>query len=235
MKNRNYAGFTLTEFFVVAVIILILGAMLPLPSLSKAKEDESQTICRNNLKQLYQIFTMYANDYDDYLPVNPFPGRENVTVGSGTTPWIYVLARAYPKKFKGSMWSKYGGRKFWHCPSCPLNSAEDSCSGGASDYGMNSLSFFTPKGTRTYKMSESAPRPSQKFLIADAPLPGCRPAIYPVIYSSISDRHNGGANYLFFDGHMEWLRKKDVYRWHENDWTAFNRALDQKPWNCDIK
>ncbi|HOJ31862.1 MAG TPA: prepilin-type N-terminal cleavage/methylation domain-containing protein [bacterium] len=60
-------GFTLIELLVVIAIISILAAML-LPVLSKARENTRRSVCASNMKQLYTIFTIYAQDFDGYYP-----------------------------------------------------------------------------------------------------------------------------------------------------------------------
>jgi len=91
MKRKNKkVGFTLIELLVVVAIIAILAAIL-LPALSKARERARQAVCMSNLKQMGLAAMMYAEDYNDWIPLyndgQKWMTRLAFYLGGGTWNW----------------------------------------------------------------------------------------------------------------------------------------------------
>ena len=68
-KPETACAFTLTELLAVIAIIALLAALL-LPALSRAKGNAQSIKCLSNLKQLTTGWLMYVHDNTDALPPN---------------------------------------------------------------------------------------------------------------------------------------------------------------------
>jgi hypothetical protein len=85
----------------VIAIIAILASML-LPALNSAKEKSKQITCVNNLKQIGLGTTLYADDYDGYLPYYSWGGGHFAKVAG-------MLGENVPESELGT----YGAYAYW--------------------------------------------------------------------------------------------------------------------------
>lgn len=80
---RRQHGFTLIELLVVIAIIAILASIL-FPVFARARSKARQAACMSNLRQLGTAMAMYADDYDETLPLWSLAG--GAPDGSGRLP-----------------------------------------------------------------------------------------------------------------------------------------------------
>jgi len=186
---RSKAGFTLIELLVVIAIIAILAAIL-FPVFARAREKARQTSCLNNQKQIALAWHMYVQDYDETLPDYYRPTSiGNVRILDMLMPYIKNNEVRYcpSDNYRGRYHSNYAYSAYYL--GAPFLQSQ----------GVGKLGEITrPAETITFGESlagyDFLYMPSHKL---DAKL-GARFTF---------DRHNGGCNYSFCDGHAKWLGK----------------------------
>ncbi len=105
VSRRKAFGFTLVELLVVIGIIALLISIL-LPSLSKARESAKRTQCLSNLRQLVVYLNMYANTYNQQVPLG-FVKR--ATQMSKQENYFITILPVAPAKPFGGVNTRYVG------------------------------------------------------------------------------------------------------------------------------
>src|SRR5438034_1356189 len=222
MRRTRTAAFTLIELLVVIAIIAILAAIL-FPVFAQAREKARQAVCLSNCKQIGMAVMMYADDYEESFPlyahyprqdqfwfevIQPYAKNESIF----TCPSVRVRVDKAPANLVGY-------------PAFGLNG-----------YGANyrHVIQFGPGFATGEAMGPKAvaalARPSETIMIADSqvqeganagqswPLLYCPVEPGPISLTTegidktwgLADRHSGGGNFIFADGHVRWMRREAV-------------------------
>ncbi len=184
------AGFTLIELLVVIAIIAILAAIL-FPVFARAREKARQSSCMSNVKQLNLGILQYVQDYDEVFPTHGWVDTAVWPNGqTGGNPW-HVRIYPYVKNIQ-----------VYSCPSGTLRWAGDPSTnlqiGYSASIGLSNMAAFVYP-SQTAMVADTDGGAGYCFFSAPYPATGT-----PNRY--ITDRHNGGANLGFVDGHAKWWK-----------------------------
>ncbi len=197
MKHK---GFTLIELLVVIGIIAVLAAIL-FPVFAQAREQARKTKCMNNMKQIYLAFRFYADDWDGWWPAYRM----------ANVPWAIAMTE------QGYLTGPYIKKgvpvvAMCYCPSDTTLTLSGSAgyvgrNNSYTSYGLNSA-YESGKGACAwgpkvdlYVDSKIIEAHSPKVMLVDATASANGGGL--VRKDNLLACHNGQANVLLTDGHVE--------------------------------
>ncbi len=239
-------AFTLIELLVVIAIIAILAAIL-FPVFAQAREKARQATCTSNLKQIGLAVLQYNQDFDGAFPpryidydttgairkqwpelIHPYI-KQFGGAGNGNTEGVFTCLSNKNITQANSPHYAMACDSSWQYPYTPAS--PNANWKGYVYHGVDS-SLYDP-------MVEA---PAASIFISESPNNSawhrvCPPrSIIPAgeahyntpgwtahldISSGGGDKkHNGGINYLFFDGHVKWMSPNQALA-PTNLWTLY--------------
>lgn len=218
------SGFTLLELLVVIAIIAMLAILLT-PFFGTVLERSRAARCASNLRQLYLVAQAFSNDHNGRI-VRGYGGGDDP---GGDGYWIWSDALT---PYVGT---DPGGSRPFGIFACPSSKALRS-GGARSDYASNSFvnGALNTDGSDGNLRLISLNRPSKIIFLIDSVSndgscnrsvsPWSNPPNWGVAFRhGGSDPEKGFANTLYFDGHVQALKK-----------AAIPLAIDsylKLPWN----
>jgi len=202
------SGFTLIELLVVIAIIAILAAIL-FPVFARAREKARQSSCQSNLKQIGLGFAMYAQDFDEILPICWYPIDPG---GSGD-----VWGNPRMVKFFDAIYPYVKNEQLFQCPTTMNNIAGGGTTQSLTQIGRNWSYGYNCAWANARRLAWIQNPASRAISTESAGDWRCNPTNGGNGCGggagdtgrgtwAESWTHNGGPNILFVDGHVKWMK-----------------------------
>jgi prepilin-type N-terminal cleavage/methylation domain-containing protein/prepilin-type processing-associated H-X9-DG protein len=229
-KVGKRTGFTLIELLVVIAIIAILAAIL-FPVFARARENARRASCQSNLKQIGLGLAQYTQDYDEQLVP-----MWNYTGGAATPPlvWWEDLLQPYIRSYQllvcpsQAPQTAYGYGRPPGAPS-PLywSYVVNNVTNPSLDTGQGYI-FPVHNGPTVSpgKALAAIEEVATTIAVFDAGNSGVKEVTVWTrtdigataagscgVVGCVTKRHLDGANFLFFDGHVKWLKQSQPNMW----------------------
>jgi prepilin-type N-terminal cleavage/methylation domain-containing protein/prepilin-type processing-associated H-X9-DG protein len=218
--NQPQPAFTLIELLAALAITALLAAFA-FPALSKVRGKGQAAACLSNMRQLGVGFMAYVAENNGFLPpvLTPYDGAPDMKT------WDMLVTSEVTSASNGGYNPKVTvGVNSCKCPADTIAHFNNQ---PARSY---SMVWWVEKSDWWYVNPvrvASIPNPSRKFLLLE-----CHDwanlrannwvsfmeygtwlhKIGTIENKELGKYHDGGANYLYLDGHAKWLRYEDAER-----------------------
>jgi prepilin-type N-terminal cleavage/methylation domain-containing protein/prepilin-type processing-associated H-X9-DG protein len=226
LRTGKKRGFTLIELLVVIAIIAILAAIL-FPVFAQARDKARSAACMSNEKQIGLALMMYLQDYDEAYPLN----RLGNTACNDATRCGTWRTCVYP-------YTKNWQLFFCASNSCTGGNPEERRLGaiGGDPYGIGSHNFHyhyngqVMCGQSSRKLA-TFQTPAQQIVIQENRI--CPPDAGGWCWTVWGEaKHNGGNNWTFADGHVKWLKSRQVTS-PVNMWVSWDPPRSPYDYSCN--
>jgi hypothetical protein len=204
MKHRSDNAFTLTELLVLVPVVAVLTTMLFALS-NDAKQQLQAAACLGNMRLWGQGLMLYANDYDDYFPYHG-TSVSSLCDGPNTNAWFNVVPRYIGQKplcdvYLAGTPPTPLTKSIWICPSATNITVRPTPTNPYFMYSMNLcwherghsfVGFRRNRMTSPVNIILFCEEPEDNYSLVDGQ------------YDTVT-RHFGGSNFVFGDGHADWI------------------------------
>ena len=222
-------AFTLIELLVVIAIIALLAALL-LPVLSRTKSSAQATACRSNLKQWGLATQLYAVMNDDFLPPEgkPTPLESDLANASYRAWYVQLPALLKLPPYASMIWRTNPfvnpGNCIWICPANPRRCDASSKTNNLFHYCLNGNVNGTGEQNHSLRLASVRCPSSVVWLFDSKNLPAVGNQNY--VHNNL---HNGGAQFVFLDGHVAWFQNNEYWDFQEGRGITNNPELVWMP------
>lgn len=197
MPRLSRSGFTLIELLVVIAIIAILAAIL-FPVFASARESARRASCLSNEKQITNGMLMYAQDYDEQLPLLYYYDWNNTAHSAWglTAPIWNDLTLPYVKNMQVFVCPSRAQQPVGQTPRADVGTITH-----PKGYVMNSYLWMQTRSLAAIN------EPAGKVLVSEATYGWPDMGLWSMpSLRGITDYHHHLANFSFVDGHAKAMR-----------------------------
>lgn len=209
MFKPGQSAFTLIELLVVISIIALLISIL-LPSLAATRRTAIAIQCASQLRQIGVAITVYADEYKGWAPAAEVSG------GSGSAPtegvWSYRLAENNYFNNPEAYQCRGGDAENYEYAGDYIDQPHSLFLWRYVSYGINNKFYLGSGGDEKHRLDDTR-NPSQVVLMGDSVVIDSQANVFSIHhldpadgddpYRRLDERHDGAANVMYVDGHVE--------------------------------